>query len=53
MRLTKIGSPGSTRQRSLTRALSTAFEATSASRPRSPSSTNTTERPGTHTSSTV
>ena len=35
MRLTKIDSPGSTRQRSLARALSTAFEATSSSRPRS------------------
>ena len=46
MRLTKIGSAGSTRQRSLTRALSTDFEATSSSRPRSPSSTSTSERPG-------
>ena len=39
-------SPVPTRHHSLTRALSTAFEATSASRPRSPSSTSTTERRG-------
>ena len=36
-----------------TRPLSTAFEATSWSRPRSPSSTSTSERPGAQTSSTV